>query len=191
MHRTAPAVLLAVLCAGCGGSDVAPVAGPVAEQVGVVTVVSDGSRATVEPLCVGELPEDYTTCAGAPANLGEVELDQTRRATVNVPTEVAQGGYRLRVNGTELPEHAGVLEEISQVSASRWLPSSRRPRPCWTSRPCARPRTRRRSGTSCCPPRPAHPGEPHTPRGATMTLHPLRRPSATVRRTPRRGTGAA
>jgi hypothetical protein len=38
-------------------------------------------------------------------------LDETRKATVNVPTEVAQGGYRLRVNGTELPEHAGVLED--------------------------------------------------------------------------------
>lgn len=115
MRRSVPAVLLAALCAGCGGSDVAPVGEPVVEEVGVVTVVSDDSRATVEPLCVGELPEDFTTCAGAPANLGEVELDQTRKATVNVPTEVAQGGYRLRVNGTPLPEHAGVLEEISQV----------------------------------------------------------------------------
>lgn len=107
-------MLLAALCGGCGGSDVAPVGEPVVQDVGVVTVVSDDSRATVEPLCVGELPEDYTTCAGAPANLGEVVLDDTRKATVNVPMEVAEGGYRLRVNGTELPEYAGVLGDISQ-----------------------------------------------------------------------------
>lgn len=115
MRRWAPAVALAALGAGCGGSEAAPVGEPVVEDVGVVTVVSDDSRATVEPLCVGELPEDFTTCAGAPADLGEIELDETRKATVDVPTEVAQGGYRLRVNGTELPEYAGVLEELSQV----------------------------------------------------------------------------
>lgn len=115
MRHLFSAVLLAALCAGCGGRDVAPVGEPVVQDVGAVTVVSDDSRATVEPLCVGELPEDYTSCAGAPANLGQVELDETRKATVNVPTKVAQGGYRLRVNGTELPEHAGVLEDISRV----------------------------------------------------------------------------
>ncbi len=114
MRRLLSAALLAALCAGCGGRDVAPVGEPVVQDVGVVTVVSDDSRATVEPLCVGELPEDYTTCAGAPANLGQVELDQTRKATVNVPAGVAQGGYRLRVNGAELPGHAGVLEDISR-----------------------------------------------------------------------------
>lgn len=92
MRHLFSAVLLAALCAGCGGRDVAPVGEPVVQDVGAVTVVSDDSRATVEPLCVGELPEDYTSCAGAPANLGQVELDETRKATVNVPTKVAQGG---------------------------------------------------------------------------------------------------
>ena len=99
------------------GDDPAGIAGPGGgEEAGRITVVSDDSRATVEPLCVEDIPEDLTTCAGAPANLGKVELDETRKATLEVPAEVAGGGYRVRLNG-EAPEQLdGVLEDqVTQV----------------------------------------------------------------------------
>ena len=99
---------------GCS-SDGAGLEGPAGpEEAGEVTLVSDDSRATVPPLCVEDIPEDLTTCAGAPANLGEVELDETRKATLQVPTEVASGGYRVTANGAELPQLDGVLNDASQ-----------------------------------------------------------------------------
>jgi hypothetical protein len=51
----------------------------------------------------------------APENLGEVELNRTRSATLLVPQEVAEGGYRVRVNGEPLPQHEGVLNELDQI----------------------------------------------------------------------------
>ena len=109
---TAAALTGALTGCSSGGAGIEGPAGP--EEAGEVTLVSDDSRATVPPLCVEDIPEDLTTCAGAPANLGQVELDETRKATLQVPTEVATGGYRVRANGTQLPGLDGVLNDASQ-----------------------------------------------------------------------------
>ena len=112
-HVAAGAALAAALAAcSSGGAGIEGPGGP--EEAGEVTLVSDDSRATVEPLCVEDIPEDLTTCPGAPANLGQVELDETRSATLQVPTEVATGGYRVRVNGEPLATLEGVLNDASQ-----------------------------------------------------------------------------
>ena len=111
--RAVAAAGLALILVACGSDDpgIAGPGGP--EEAGEVTLQSDDSTATVEPLCVEDIPEDLTTCPGAPANLGEVELDETRKATLVVPTEVATGGYRVRINGDPAEGLTGVLNDKS------------------------------------------------------------------------------
>jgi hypothetical protein len=113
-NRTVLAAVLAGALSGCADGGVGIEGAGGAEEAGEVTVVSDDSRATVPPLCVEDIPEDLTTCPGAPANLGEVELDASRKATLQVPTEVATGGYRVRVNDATLRSLQGVLNDVSQ-----------------------------------------------------------------------------
>lgn len=94
-----PAVLmLALPLAGCGDTDRYTGADPTPE-VGEVTVVSDDSKVTTRPLCTGDIPDDYTTCPDAPANLGQLELDDSRHIGITVPSDVAAGGWRVRING--------------------------------------------------------------------------------------------
>lgn len=114
-RRIGMTVALTAVLAGCGSDDEAIIGQSDSEEVGTVTLKSDDSTASVEPLCVDDIPEDLTTCPGAPANLGQIELDETRKAIVVVPREVATGGYRLRVNGEPLPELGGVINELNQV----------------------------------------------------------------------------
>lgn len=112
--RVAPLlVVAAVVLTACGTGDAGVIGSGGAEDVGEITMVSDESRATVPPLCVGDIPEDLTICAGAPDNLGQVELDQTRKATLQVPREVATGGYRVQVNGQSVETLEGVLNDQS------------------------------------------------------------------------------
>lgn len=114
--QCARALAAAGLVAGlvaCGSGDGGNAGSGGAEVVGEVTLQSDDSTATVEPLCVEDIPEDLTTCPGAPANLGQVELDQTRKATLVVPTEVSTGGYRVRINGQSADGLGGVLNDAS------------------------------------------------------------------------------
>lgn len=115
-RRYARALAAAGLVAGlvaCGSDDTGIAGSGGAEEAGEVTLQSDDSTATVEPLCVEDIPEDLTTCPGAPANLGQVELDETRKATLVVPTEVATGGYRVRINGRSADGLEGVLNDTS------------------------------------------------------------------------------
>lgn len=112
---TTVAAGLLLLAAGCGGtSDSVPGSEPAGGDVLEVTLQSDDSTSTVAPLCVEDIPEDLTACAGAPQNLGKVELDETRKATVQLPAAVSEGGYRLRVNGSSLPGMDGVLNDKVQ-----------------------------------------------------------------------------
>ena len=99
VRRIVPAALvLALALTGCGGADNYTGADPTPE-VGEVTVVSDDSQATTDALCTGDLPDDYTTCPDAPANLGRLELDDSRHLGITVPGDVAAGGWRVRING--------------------------------------------------------------------------------------------
>lgn len=107
--------VLVVALAGCGDDDRAIVGQSDTADVGEVVLTSDDSTDSVEPLCVGDIPEDLTACAGAPANLGQVELDQTLKATLVVPLEVATSGYRVRLNDEPLPQLGDVIEERNQV----------------------------------------------------------------------------
>ena len=110
---TAAVACMLVLATGCG----APNSGLGSEPGGdvlEVTLLSDDSRSTVAPVCIEDIPEDLTACAGAPQNLGKVELDETRKATLQLPTAVSEGGYRLRVNGSPLPRMEGVLNDKVQ-----------------------------------------------------------------------------
>ena len=140
------AVLLASAVVGCSSDDPAVIGPGGSEETGRLTLVSDDSRATVPPVCVGDIPADITSCAGAPAHLGRVELDATRKATLQVPSDVASGGYRVRVNGQPLPDGATVLEDQSQqlripveaisspgetVLTVEALPSPEHPRAVW------------------------------------------------------------
>ncbi|CAN5144742.1 hypothetical protein BH24ACT10_BH24ACT10_09720 [soil metagenome] len=111
----AGATALVVLLGGCAAGDRAIIGQSEDAEVGTVTLQSDASTAEVEPICVGDLPEDFTACAGAPQNLGAVELDETRKATLAVPLEVATGGYRVLVDGEPLPGLDGILNERNQV----------------------------------------------------------------------------
>ena len=108
------AAAVVALAAGCGGEQAAVVGPPVADDIGEVTVVSDDSRATVGAACMGDLPDDLTDCHGSREALGELELDATRKAAVEIPAGVASGGYRLRVNGEPLPGLDRVLGDQYQ-----------------------------------------------------------------------------
>lgn len=118
-HRWLPAAALVLSAAltGCGQDQVdtaAPgddVTVDIGSEIGEVTLVSDDSQATVPPVCVEDIPDDLTTCPGAPANLGQVELDETRKATLQLPTVLVESGYRLRVNGSPLPGQEDVLTD--------------------------------------------------------------------------------
>lgn len=112
---TVTAAVAAVVLVGCGGEDAVVVGAADSEDVGEVVLRSDESTASVEPVCVADIPEDLTACPGAPQNVGLVELNRTRTATLLVPQDVASGGYRVRVNGEPLPQHDGVLEDLNQV----------------------------------------------------------------------------
>jgi hypothetical protein len=116
VYRLGAAALAAALVAGCAGRVGDTVAGaePPGSDAREVTLRSDDSTATVPPVCVEDIPEDLTACAGAPKNLGKVELDETRKLTLQVSTEVSTSGYRLRVNGNPLPGMDGVLNDKSQ-----------------------------------------------------------------------------
>lgn len=108
--------LLVAVLTGCGDGDAGVAGAGGGEEAGQITLVSDDSSATVRPLCVEDIPEDLTACAGAPANLGQVELDDTRKATLQVPAEVAGGGYRVTVNGSAPDSADGVLtDQVTQV----------------------------------------------------------------------------
>ena len=107
----AAATATAAFLAGCGSEDVGIEGSAGPEEAGEVTLQSDDSTATVGPLCVEDIPEDLTTCADAPGNLGQLELDETRKTTLVVPREVAEGGYRVRINGTTPDGLTGVLED--------------------------------------------------------------------------------
>jgi hypothetical protein len=106
-------LLLLLSLNGCGSDDPAVVGEGAPSDGASLTLVSDDSRAVVKPLCVGHIPPDLTTCPDAPANLGLVELDQTRKATLVVPAEVATGGYRVRLNGVAAEGLAEVVNEQS------------------------------------------------------------------------------
>jgi hypothetical protein len=108
-RRRAVTALVGLAASGCAGSSGMDDAAP-AE----VTVVSDDSRATVPPLCVEDIPQDLTTCENAPENLGELELDETRKVTVQVPAVIASSGYRVRVNGQAPPGLTDVVEDQAQ-----------------------------------------------------------------------------
>lgn len=115
MGGTAVAAGLLLFASGCGGvSDTVPGSEPNGAEVLEVTLQSDDSTSTVAPVCVEDIPEDLTTCAGAPQNLGKVELDETRKTTVQLPAAVSEGGYRLRVNGIPLRGMDGVLNDKVQ-----------------------------------------------------------------------------
>ncbi len=99
---------------GCAGDEPALVGAPLPNEVAQVTVVSDDSTATIDATCVGDVPTepfDPTDCDGTPETVGAVELDQTRKAALQLPAEVASGGYRLTVNGAPLPRLERVLGE--------------------------------------------------------------------------------
>lgn len=113
------ALALTALLGACGGDEEAVIGSPDAPEVGEVTVQSDESTASVPPLCVGDIPEDLTACPGAPDNLGQVELDETRKAVVVVPLEVSTAGYRVRVNGQPAP---GLDEVINERNAQLIVP---------------------------------------------------------------------
>jgi hypothetical protein len=100
-----------LLLTGCGSNDPAIVGSAGTEAAAEITLVSDDSRATVQPVCMGDIPADISTCADAPVNVGQLELDETRKAALEVPAEVATGGYRVRVNGEPTERLEGVLEE--------------------------------------------------------------------------------
>jgi hypothetical protein len=111
------AVIAGMLLAGsaCGGaSDAVPGSEPDGAASLEVTLQSDDSTSTVGPVCVEDIPEDLASCAAAPQNLGKVELDQTRKVTVQLPASVSEGGYRLRVNGAPLAGMEGVLNDKAQ-----------------------------------------------------------------------------
>ena len=112
--RVAAAVAgLVVAVTGCSeASGDVPASAP--DDVLEVTLQSDASTSTVAPICVEDVPEDLSTCPGAPENLGEVELDETRKATLQLPTTVSEGGYRVRVNGSPLRGMDGVLNDKAQ-----------------------------------------------------------------------------
>ncbi len=116
VYRFGPAVLATALLAARAGrvGDTVPGAEPAGSDAKEVTLQSDDSTATVPPVCVEDIPEDLSACAGAPANLGKVELDETRKVTLQLPTEVSSGGYRLRVNGKPLPGMDGVMNDKAQ-----------------------------------------------------------------------------
>lgn len=109
--RTLAGLALAATLVACGGGDEAVIGDEETPAIGDVTLQSGDSTATVPPLCVGEIPEDLTTCPDAPENLGQVELDETGTATVVVPIEVTTSGFRLRLNGEPLDQQAGTLTE--------------------------------------------------------------------------------
>lgn len=71
-------------------------------EVGEVMVTSGDAVVTRPPVCTGDIPEDITACAAAPQNVGTLPLSPTRKLAVTVPREVAQGGWRLRVDGKVL-----------------------------------------------------------------------------------------
>lgn len=83
------------------------------EDAGEVTLISDDSVATVPPVCVGDIPEDLTACAGAPANLGEVELTASLTAAVTVPRDLATSGYELRINGVVPPTIEPFINDLT------------------------------------------------------------------------------
>ncbi len=115
-YRFGAAVLATALLAACAASvgDTVPGPEPPGSDAREMTLVSDDSTATVPPVCVEDIPEDLTACGGAPANIGKVELDETRKLTLQLPAEVSTGGYRLRVNGDPLPGMDGVLTDKVQ-----------------------------------------------------------------------------
>lgn len=96
-----------------GGDDPVGVAEGINEDIGEVTLISGDSRATVPPVCVGDIPEDLTTCAGAPANLGEVELTASRTAAVQVPSNLANSGYDLTINGVVPPTVGSFVTDLT------------------------------------------------------------------------------
>ena len=103
--RRTPALLLAaVLGLAACSDDVATVGGASPDDVGEVTLQSGDSTASAEPICVGDVPADPATCAGAPGDRGQVELDPTRKATLVVPRDVAVAGYEVRLDGRTLVE---------------------------------------------------------------------------------------
>lgn len=111
----AAAVAAVMAVSGCSGaSDSVPGRGQDGAAALEVTLQSDDSTATVAPVCVEDIPADLAACAEAPKNLGKVELDETRKATVQLPAAVSEGGYRLRVNGSPLPGMDGVLNDRAQ-----------------------------------------------------------------------------
>lgn len=110
VSRTSALAIGVPLLTGCvGGGDVGD------PDLGPVTLKSGDSTATVEPLCVGDLPDDLADCQGAePDDVGQVALDQTRKATLQVPADVAENGFRIRLNDTSSPPAMdGVLEDQS------------------------------------------------------------------------------
>ena len=115
--RAGPVLVLVTVVglSGCSGvSDSVPGAEPDSTESLEVTLKSDDSTSTVAPVCVEDSPEDLTACAGAPQNIGKVELDGTRKATLQLSSEVSSGGYRLRVNGRPVPGAEGVLNDKVQ-----------------------------------------------------------------------------
>jgi hypothetical protein len=93
-----------VVASGFGGtSDSVLGSEPAGADALEVTLQSDDSTSTVAPVCVGDIHEDLTACAGAPQNLAKVELDQTRKATVQLPAAVSEGGYRCAPTAARYP----------------------------------------------------------------------------------------
>lgn len=114
LGSAAAALSLVTACAADDPATGSPGVDTDATETLELTLTSDDSSATVGPLCVGDIPEDLTACPDAPQNLGQVQLDETRKATLQVPQSLVTGGYRVRVNGSPPPGLEGVLEEKVQ-----------------------------------------------------------------------------
>lgn len=94
-----------VLASGCGAEG-GPATGPEEPEaagepaVGEVTPTSDDSTATSPPLCVGDIPDDLSDCGGPTRDdIARVELDGTRKATLQLPAGIVGSWYRVRLNG--------------------------------------------------------------------------------------------
>lgn len=122
MHvsRTTTAIGTAVLAVaalgGCAGDDLPTgVAGDAAalDGPGAVTVTSGDETVAAEPVCVGDRPDDVSECAAPASDLAQLPLHPTRKATLVVPQDVAQSGYRLRFDAGGSSAGGEVVEDVS------------------------------------------------------------------------------
>ncbi len=97
--RAALGAALVLCLAGCTGGAGSDVGTDPANDLGEVAVQSGDAEVRAAPVCTGDIPEDYTTCANAPQNVEQVRLAPSLVLTVSVPPDVAESGYRLLLDG--------------------------------------------------------------------------------------------